>query len=66
MDRVVGNKVYQGMSLGKAVVTAESKAVRSLFNDREDVLFTKPSDSSDLAEKIGQLYKKSKSFSEHK
>lgn len=51
-SRVVPNKVYDAIAMGKAVITAETPAVRELFSGGENCLFCRPADPKDLADKI--------------
>lgn len=51
-SRVIPNKVYDAVAMGKAVLTADTPAVRELFSDRENCLFCRPADPEDLAAKI--------------
>ncbi len=55
VKRVIPNKVYQGMSLGKVVVAADAPVMRSVFSDRETVYLCKASSSKDLARVIIDL-----------
>jgi glycosyltransferase involved in cell wall biosynthesis len=55
--RVVANKVYQSMAAGKAVVTADSPAVREFFTDGEDISLVPPGDPTALAAKLEHLSK---------
>lgn len=55
VTRVIPNKVYQGLALGKVVVTADSPVARSVFTHKKDIYLVKPSDAKDLAEKILEL-----------
>lgn len=54
-SRVVPNKVYDAVAMGKAVLTADTPAVRELFSDGENCLFCRPADPEDLAAKIRTL-----------
>ncbi len=54
-DMVIPNKVYEAMAMGKAVITADTPAVRELLNDGENVLFCHKADAKDLVEKIKLL-----------
>lgn len=55
VTRVIPNKVYQGLALGKVVVTADSPVARSVFTHNENVCLVAPSNPKDLAEKILEL-----------
>lgn len=55
VDRIIPNKVYQGMALGKAVLTAESPVTRSMFQHGENMYFCQAGDSEDIAKKIMEL-----------
>jgi glycosyltransferase involved in cell wall biosynthesis len=52
---VIMNKIFEGMVYGKAIISAETPAMRELFTDRENVLFVKAGNSRDLSEKISEL-----------
>ncbi len=52
---VIPNKVFEAIACAKPVITADTKAARELFTDRENVLFCRPADAPDLAEKILKL-----------
>lgn len=56
VDRVVPNKVYQGLALGKAVISADAKVIRSIFTHKENIYLCKPSDPKSLAEAILYLH----------
>ncbi len=53
--RVIPNKVYEALAMGKAIITSDTPAARELLHDRENVLFVRPGDPEDLARKILQL-----------
>ncbi|MFA6459163.1 MAG: glycosyltransferase [Candidatus Paceibacterota bacterium] len=55
--RVIPNKVFEGMSLGKAIITENSPAIRELLTDNENVIFAMPGYDKSLAEKILLLKK---------
>ena len=55
--RVVANKVYQAMAMGRVVVTADSPAVRELFCDGKDVCLVPAGDPERLAAKIEYLFR---------
>ncbi len=50
--RAVPNKVYDAIAMSKAVITAETPAVRELFSGGDNCLFCRPADPKDLADKI--------------
>jgi glycosyltransferase involved in cell wall biosynthesis len=54
--RVVANKVYQAMAMGKPVITEDSPAVRERFLDGEDICLVPAGDPGALAERIRNLY----------
>jgi glycosyltransferase involved in cell wall biosynthesis len=56
-SRVVANKVYQAMAMGRPVVTADSPAVREYFVDSTHICLVPPGDPGALAEKIRHLFK---------
>jgi glycosyltransferase involved in cell wall biosynthesis len=55
--RVVANKVYQAMAMGRPVITADSTAVREYFVDSTHICLVAPGNPDALAEKIRHLYK---------
>lgn len=55
VDRVIPNKVYQGLALGKVVVTADAPVTRSVFQNKENIYLVKPSDPKELAKAILEL-----------
>jgi len=54
--RVVANKVYQSMAVGKPVITADSAAVRELFTDGDDICLVQPASAEALAARIDELH----------
>lgn len=50
--RAISNKVYESMAMQRAVLTAETPAVRSELHIGEDVWVCKPGDTADLAAQI--------------
>ena len=54
--RVVANKVYQAMAMGRVVVTADSPAIREFFTDGKEICLVPAGDPGALAEKITDLY----------
>lgn len=55
-QRVIPNKVYEAIAMGRPVLTADTPAIRELFTDRQDILFCRGADPTDLADKISLLY----------
>ena len=53
--RVIPNKVYEAIAMGKPVISGDSPAIRELFTDRKNILFCKMADPKDLADKIIEL-----------
>jgi glycosyltransferase involved in cell wall biosynthesis len=52
--RVIPNKVYDGLAVGRTIITADTVAVKELLGD-ENALFVRAGDSDDLADKILRL-----------
>ena len=52
---VIPNKVYQALAVGRAVVTADTPAIRELFTDGEHLLTVPPGDAPALAGAIERL-----------
>jgi len=50
-QRVIPNKLYQCAAMKKPIITADTPAIRELFNDR-DLMLVKPADSEALADGI--------------
>lgn len=55
--RVVANKVYQAMAMGRVVVTADSPAIREFFSDGKEVCLVPAGNPAALAEKIEFLFR---------
>ncbi|MFH1744862.1 MAG: glycosyltransferase [bacterium] len=53
--RVIPNKIYESMAMAKAIITADTPAIKELFVNRENILFCKVADGKSLAEKILEL-----------
>lgn len=53
--RVIPNKVYEAAAMAKAIISADTPAIRELFTDREDILLCWRADARDLADKILEL-----------
>lgn len=62
--RTVQNKTYEGLALGKAVITADTPAVRELFKNGKNIYLCKPASAKALSEAILDLYK-NKELREH-
>ncbi len=54
---VIPNKVYQALAVGRAVVTADTPAVREIFTDGEHLLTVPAGDAAALARCIERLYR---------
>lgn len=55
VDRVIPNKVYQGMAQGKLVVTADAPVTRSVFKSDENMVLVQPENPKALARAIVDL-----------
>jgi glycosyltransferase involved in cell wall biosynthesis len=53
--RVIPNKVFQALAMGRTVVTEDSPAVRELLVDGEHALLVRPGDPQALADAIRRL-----------
>lgn len=53
--RVIPNKVYESIAMGKAVITADTVASRELFESGKTALLVPPADANALAEAIRAL-----------
>ena len=53
--RVIPNKVYDALAMKKAVISADTPAMREFFTDRLNCLFCRRADPADLAAKIMEL-----------
>ncbi len=51
---VIPNKVYQAAAMGRAVITADTEAVRELFESERDILLCRP-DGKSLAAAVARL-----------
>ncbi len=54
--RVIPGKVYEALSMGKAVVTADTPAIRELLTDGENAILCRRGDPEALARAIRRLY----------
>ncbi len=55
VNRAIPNKVFQGLALAKAVITADSPAIRSEFNDKENIYLIPSANPKALAKAIMDL-----------
>src|SRR3989338_3100802 len=55
VDRVIPNKVYQGLALGRVVLTADSPVARSIFTHKKNMYLVKPADPKELVKSIIEL-----------
>lgn len=53
--RVIPNKVYEAMACKKAVISADTTAIKELFTDGKDILLCKAGNPQNLADKIIEL-----------
>ncbi len=53
--RVIPNKIYDAIALGKPVITSNTPAIKELFEDKKDILLCNIADGKDLALKILEL-----------
>lgn len=51
----IANKIYQGLAMGKAVVTVDSEVIRSMFTDKEDIYLIEANNAQSLANAILDL-----------
>lgn len=55
--RVIPNKVYECAAMGKPIITADTPAIREVFTDQSNMVFSRTADAQDLASKIRLLRK---------
>lgn len=55
VDRIIPNKVYQGLSLGRVVLTADAPVTRSLFIHKKNMYLVETSNPVELANAIIEL-----------
>lgn len=55
-QRVIPNKIFEGLVLGKAMISGDTNAIRELFTDKKNILLAKCGDPQDLADKILEIY----------
>jgi glycosyltransferase involved in cell wall biosynthesis len=55
-QRVIPNKVYEYLACAKPIITAETPAMKELFDARAGVIFCRAADASDLAKKIREAF----------
>lgn len=53
--RVIPNKVFDALSMGRPVITGDSPAIRQFFNNGENIFLVPFSDPEALAEKIMEI-----------
>ncbi len=54
--RSIGNKVFEGLSYGKTVITENSKPVCRFFTHKKELYLVKPENEKEIAEGIINLY----------
>ncbi|CAN5148560.1 hypothetical protein BH11PAT1_BH11PAT1_4580 [soil metagenome] len=57
VERAIPNKVYQGLALGKAVLTADAAVIRSTFTNKKNIYVCKPANAASFAEAVLDLQK---------
>lgn len=60
VDRIIPNKVYQGLALGKAVITADAPVMQAVFKHKENIYLCNQADGKSLANAIFELKKDKK------
>lgn len=55
-NRVIPNKVYQGIAMKKVVITGDSEAIREKFKNNKNIILINPEDHSNLAELILHIH----------
>lgn len=55
--RTIPNKVVQGLSLGKAVLTCETPAIKSMFEHKKNMYLCEVANAKSIAEAILDLYR---------
>ena len=55
VKRVIANKIYQGMALGKVVLTADAAVARSVFSHKENMYLVKPADPKAIVRALIEL-----------
>ena len=53
--RVIANKIYGAVAMGKPVITGDSPAIREVFTDRENILLCNMADPTAIADAIRLL-----------
>ena len=55
VDRIIPNKIYQGLALNKVVLTADAPVTRSLFTHKENMYLVEPANPKILADALVEL-----------
>jgi glycosyltransferase involved in cell wall biosynthesis len=55
--REIPNKVYQGLALKKIVITGDSPAIRTVFENEKNIVLVPPGSGAELAKEILKLTK---------
>lgn len=55
VERIIPNKVYQGLALGKVVLTADAPVTRSMFKHKGNMYLVKPADVDALVDALKEL-----------
>ncbi len=55
VDRIIPNKIYQGLALNKVVLTADAPVTQSLFEHKDNMYLCEPANPKKLAEALVEL-----------
>ncbi|HUV47081.1 MAG TPA: glycosyltransferase family 4 protein [Candidatus Bathyarchaeia archaeon] len=55
VDRIIPNKIYQGLALGKTIITADAPVIKSIFTHKKNIYLCKPADPKDFAKAVIDL-----------
>ena len=55
VDRIIPNKIYQGMALNKVVLTADAQVTRSLFTHKKNMYLVEPANAEALVQALIEL-----------
>ncbi len=55
-NRVIPNKVYQGIALGIPVLTSQTDGIKEVFTNKKDILLCKPANEFSIASSIRLIF----------